>query len=154
MDAIDSKALTVLQRDGRVTWASLGTALGLTPPAAADRVRRLEEDGVITGYSALVDPARVGVTLTAFVSVSLTTHARRAAFLGVVARTPEILECHHVAGDEDFLLKVRCRDTADLEALLTKKLKASAAVARTRTVIVLSSEKESYAVPVPDPSKP
>jgi Lrp/AsnC family leucine-responsive transcriptional regulator len=102
----------------------------------------------ITGYTALLDPRRRGVTLTAFVSVSLTSQARRAAFLGLVARTPQILECHHIAGDDDFLLKVRCRDTAELEALLTSKLKGRGGAARSRTVIVLSSEKESHAVPL------
>src|SRR6185503_14384638 len=115
MDTTDMKALAVLQKDGRVTWASLGEALGLTAPAAADRVHRLEEAGVVAGYTALVDARALGVDLTAFVSVSLSSHARRTAFLAMVARTTEILECHHIAGDEDFLLKVRCRGTGDLE---------------------------------------
>ena len=142
------KALAVLQRDGRVTWASLGEALGLTAPAAADRVHRLEEAGVVAGYTALVDARALGVDLTAFVSVSLSSHARRTAFLAMVARTAEILECHHIAGDEDFLLKVRCRGTGDLETLLTRKLKGSGAIARSRTVVVLSTEKETHAVPL------
>lgn len=148
MDITDYKALSLLQQDGRATWASLATALGLTPPAAADRVRRLEESGVITGYAALLDARAIGVELTAFISVSLTSHIRRSAFLALVARSPEILECHHIAGDEDFLLKVRCRGTAELEALLTRKLKGAAGVARSRTVIVLSSEKETHAIPL------
>jgi len=142
------KALAVLQRDGRVTWSSLGEALGLTAPAAADRVRRLEEAGVVAGYTALLDAGSLGVDLTAFVSVSLSSHARRTAFLALIGRTPEILECHHIAGDEDFLLKVRCRGMGDLETLLTRKLKASGAVARSRTVVVLSTEKETHAVPL------
>jgi|SRR4051812_3022146 Lrp/AsnC family leucine-responsive transcriptional regulator len=148
MDAIDYKALLILQKDGRATWATLGSALHLTPPAVADRVRRLEETGVITGYAALLNPDTVGVGLTAFVSVSVASHSRRAAFLKLAGRTPEILECHHTAGDDDFLLKVRCRGTAELETLLTTTLKGAGGVARTRTVIVLSTEKETHALPL------
>jgi Lrp/AsnC family leucine-responsive transcriptional regulator len=148
MDALDSKALIYLMRSGRATWAELGAFLGLSAPSAADRVRKLEERGVIRGYAALVDPASVGHPLTAYVSVSLASHRNRAAFLRAIAKMEEIAECHHVAGDDDYLLKVRCRGTQDLDHLLAHELKDKLGVARTRTTIVLSTAKESVRVPV------
>ena len=148
MDSLDSKALVYLMRGGRATWAELGAFLGLSAPSAADRVRKLEERGVIRGYAALVDPASVGHPLTAYVSVSLASHRNRAAFLRAIAKMEEIAECHHVAGDDDYLLKVRCRGTQDLDHLLAHELKDKLGVARTRTTIVLSTAKESVRVPV------
>lgn len=148
MDAIDLKALRLLQRDGRATWAAVAGELQMTAPAAADRVRHLEEAGVIKGYAALLDAAAVGLTFTAFVAVTLERPVHRAAFLKRVARTPEILECHHVAGDADYLLKVRCRSTSDFERVLTDELKGVAGVSHTRTTVVLSTEKDTVQVPL------
>jgi Lrp/AsnC family leucine-responsive transcriptional regulator len=135
---------------GRESWATLGVALGMTGPAAAERVRRLEADGVIRGYAALVDPDAVGAGLTAFVSVTLERPGNRAAFLRRVSRLTAIQECHHVAGDYDYLLKVRCAGTADLDRILTDELKAVPGVVRTRTTVVLRTLKESVIVPLPD----
>src|ERR1700722_1449866 len=123
MDSTDIKALQALQASGRESWSSLGETLGLTGPAAADRVRRLEERGVIRGYTALVDPSAVGAGLAAFVAVTLDRPSDRARFLALVADLGEIQECHHTAGDDDYLLKVRCRDTRHLEEILTHQLK-------------------------------
>jgi len=150
MDTIDIKAVERLQLAGRESWATLGVALGMTGPAAAERVRRLEADGVIRGYAALVDPEAVGAGLTAFVAVSLERPGNRAAFLRRVARLAEIQECHHVAGDHDYLLKVRCAGTADLDRILTDDLKVVPGVVRTRTTVVLRTLKESVIVPLPD----
>jgi Lrp/AsnC family transcriptional regulator, leucine-responsive regulatory protein len=148
MDTIDMKALETLQVTGRESWAALGESLGMTGPAAADRVRRLEERGVIRGYAAVVDPGAVGVGLAAFVAVTLERPKDRARFLALVERLNEIQECHHIAGDDDYLLKIRCRDTSDLERLLTRDLKGLTGVARTRTTVVLSTVKETLAVPL------
>lgn len=148
MDTLDSKALTFLMKSGRATWAELGTLLGLSAPSAADRVRKLEEHGVIRGYAAIIDPAAVGHPLTAYVSVSLSSHRNRAAFLRGIEKMAQVAECHHVAGDDDYLLKVRCRGTQDLDHLLAHELKDKLGVARTRTTIVLSTAKESVQVPI------
>ena len=145
---LDVKALNLLMRDGRATWAELGQLLGLSAPSAADRVRKLERRGVIRGYAALVDPASAGHPLTAYVSVSLASHRDRAAFLRAISKMENVAECHHVAGDDDYLLKVRCRGTEDLDHLLAKELKDKLRVARTRTTIVLSTAKESVRVPI------
>jgi len=146
--SLDVKALKLLMRNGRVTWAELGQFLHLSAPSAADRVRKLEQRGVIRGYAALVDPASVGHPLTAYVSVSLASHRNRAAFLHAISKMDQVAECHHVAGDDDYLLKVRCRGTQDLDHLLATQLKDKLGVARTRTTIVLSTAKESARVPL------
>ena len=123
MDSIDLKIFNRLQEDGRESWATLGTALGLTGPAVAERVKRLQQRGVLRSFTALFDPAALGFPLAAFVAVTLDRPANRARFLKLVQGLPEIQECHHTAGDGDYLLKVRCRDVSDLERLVSEKLK-------------------------------
>lgn len=154
MDEIDYKALRHLMAQGRASWAELAGVLGLSAPAAADRVRRLEERGVIRGFAALVDPEAVGSGLTAFLAVTLERPEHRAAFLQRVQQLPEVQECHHVAGDDDYLLKVRCRGTRDLERLVSDDLKALPGVHRTRTTVVLSTSKETCVLPLPPEPAP
>ena len=148
LNSLDIKAVRLLMSDGRATWAELGKQLNLSAPAAADRAHKLEQRGVIRGYAALVDPASVGYPLTAYVSVTLASHGKRAAFLRAIQKMEQVAECHHVAGDDDYLLKVRCRGTGDLDHLLATELKDKLGVARTRTTIVLSTAKESVQVPI------
>ena len=145
IDALDRKALDFLAKRGRATWAELGQLLGLSPPAAADRVRKLEEKGVIRGYAALLDPEALGYPLVAYVLVSLGGQRRRMAFLKAIERMVEVVECHHVAGEGDYLLKVRCQGTRDLDRLLVRELKDRLGVAHTQTTIVLSTAKEALA---------
>jgi Lrp/AsnC family transcriptional regulator, leucine-responsive regulatory protein len=148
ISTVDSKAVHLLMRRGRASWAELAKHLRLSPPAAAERVRKLEKHGVIRGYAALVSPEALGYPLTAFVAVTLERPQHRKAFLRRVAEMKEIAECHHVAGEYDYLLKVRTRSPQDLDRVLSEKLKAVAGVARTVTTIVLSSPKESVEVPI------
>ena len=140
-DSIDTKAMRHLMQDGRASWADLGAVLGLSAPAAAERVRKLEERGVIRGYAALPDPDAAGFPVLAFVSVTLVSQNARAPFLKAVRAHPLIQECHHVAGDDDFLLKVRARSLAELESVLADELKGRLGIARTRTTIVLGTAK-------------
>jgi Lrp/AsnC family leucine-responsive transcriptional regulator len=148
LKSLDMKAIKLLLRNGRATWAELGQHLRVSAPSAADRVHKLERRGVIRGYAALVDPASVGYPLTAYVSVTLASHRKRAAFLRAIEKMEQVAECHHVAGNDDYLLKVRCQGTQDLDHLLATQLKDKLGVARTRTTIVLSTAKESVRVPV------
>lgn len=143
LDRLDIKTLSLLCQRGRMTWADLAGQLGLSAPAAADRVKRLEDRGIITGYSALLNSESLGLDLTAFIAVTLDQPRHREGFLAAVQASAEILECHHVTGDDDYLLKVRCRHTRALEELITDRIKAIAGVARTRTLIVLSTVKET-----------
>jgi Lrp/AsnC family leucine-responsive transcriptional regulator len=148
ISSLDYKALKRLMVQGRATWAELAGDMGLSAPAAAERVRKLEQQMVITGYAALVDPAAVGYPLTAFVSVTLDRPKHRAAFLTAIGKMTEVVECFHIAGDGDYLLKVRCRGTHDLDQLLTSGIKGVPGIARTRTTIVLSTLKDSVVTPV------
>jgi Lrp/AsnC family leucine-responsive transcriptional regulator len=148
MDALDRKALALLTSDARITWSDLGQKLGLSAPAAAERVRKLEEHGVVKGYTAILDAEALGYSLTAFVLVTLDDQRKRTAFHSGVKRLEQIVECHHVAGDGDFLLKVRCRGTRDLDRLLVQELKGRMGVAHTRSTIVLDTVKETAAIPV------
>jgi Lrp/AsnC family leucine-responsive transcriptional regulator len=148
LDRTDRLALERLMRDGRVTWAELAKALRLSAAAAAQRVRRLERAGTIRGYAALVDAVAVGQPLAAFLGVTLTSHRERGRFLKRIAALPGVLECHHVTGEFDYLLKVRCAGTAELERLVNDQLKSHGGVASSRTLVVLSTAKESPRVPV------
>ncbi|MGH9719217.1 MAG: Lrp/AsnC family transcriptional regulator [Bryobacteraceae bacterium] len=144
----DSKVLGLLMDRGRMSWSGLAKQLGVTPPAAADRVRRLEQRGVIRGYAALLDPEAVGCALTAFVFVTLARPRDRGAFLKLIGRLDEVQECHDVAGDDDYLLKIRCAGTRELDNLISRKLKAFSGVVRTRTTIAMGTIKESVRLPL------
>jgi Lrp/AsnC family leucine-responsive transcriptional regulator len=146
MDTNDIKALRLLQHEGRASWSRLGELLGMTGPAAAERVRRLEERGIIRGFTALIDPESVGLTLTAFIALSLEKPIHREAFLKLVQTLPEIQECHHCTGEDDYLLKVRCRGVSDLDRVINTELKSLSGVLRTRTTIVMRTSKDSHAV--------
>jgi Lrp/AsnC family leucine-responsive transcriptional regulator len=152
MDTNDIKTLGLLQDDGRASWTRLGELLGVTGPAAAERVRRLEQRGIIRGFTALIDPESVGLALTAFIAVSLEKPSHRAAFLERVQALPEIQECHHCTGDDDYLLKVRCRGVSDLDRVINTELKAVRGVLRTRSTIVMRTSKDSPALALPVPA--
>ncbi|HSA93769.1 MAG TPA: Lrp/AsnC family transcriptional regulator [Terriglobales bacterium] len=149
-DRLDRKAVRLLMRQGRASWAQVAEHLGLSAPAAAERVRRLEKQGVIRGYAALIRPESVGLLLNAFVMVTLERPQHRARFLRYIERLPEVSECHHIAGEDDYLLKVRCRNPAHLDEVINQKIKGVPGVTRTRTTIVLRTMKESVEVPLPE----
>lgn len=147
MDEIDLKLVQYLQAEGRLTLAELAVRVGLSGPAVGERVRKLEQQGIIRGYAARVDPGALGYRLTAFVEVSIQHPRYNDGFLAYVTALPEVQECHHVTGSFSYLLKVRCRDTSHLERLLTHRIKAQAGVERTRTTVVLSTQKEDGPLP-------
>src|SRR6202011_6198344 len=105
VDTLDKKAIVFLMKRGRATWAELGQLLGLSAPSAAERVRKLEQQGVLCGYAALGDAVSLGYPLTAYVSVSLANHRQRAAFLRAIEKIEQVAEGHHAAGDDDYFLK-------------------------------------------------
>ncbi|WP_342439515.1 Lrp/AsnC family transcriptional regulator [Paenibacillus sp. FSL L8-0436] len=148
MDSLDHKIINALMANGRMTWAELAGLLGLSSPAAADRVRRLEEQGIIKGYTALIDGEAAGFGLGALIAVSLERPTHRQAFLELVLKLPEIQECHHTAGDDDYILKIRCRGTRDLDRIISEELKSLPGIVRTRTTIILGTVKETPNVPL------
>ncbi|MEU9995310.1 Lrp/AsnC family transcriptional regulator [Streptomyces sp. NPDC050848] len=138
-DAIDRQILGLVQEDGRIKLSELGRRVRLSPAAVTERVRRLEAFGAITGYGAHVSPARLGYGIQAFIRVNphggyTLTHPRT---LELTAR-PEILEVHHVVGEDCWILKVAVTDTIHLEEVLAQ----TSALGRTTTSIVLSSPVE------------
>ena len=148
MDEIDRKIIDIVQSDGRVTNAALAETTGLSVSAANDRLRRLGERGVIVGWAARVDPEAVGLGLLAFVFVLIDRTEHNAPFLAAAAALPEVLELHHVTGEWSYLLKVRAASPRALEGLISDRIKAIPGVARSLTVIALSSSKETSALPV------
>ncbi|MEM9163256.1 MAG: Lrp/AsnC family transcriptional regulator, partial [Cyanobacteria bacterium P01_F01_bin.4] len=125
-----------------MTWSDLAGECGVSAPAIADRVRRLEKRGIIAGYTVQLSAKYLGYDITAFVAVSLERPHHRQGFLDYVRAKPEIQECHHVTGEGDYLLKVRCRNTAELEQIISEQIKGLAGVVQTRTSIALSTVKE------------
>lgn len=145
-DVLDQKILEILISQGRITWAELGSLLGLSAQASADRVRRLEEKGIIKGYTALLNHKSLGYSLMAFVSLSLSHPKHKQKFLESVKECPEIQECHHILGCDDYLMKIRCYNTEHLDAFLNEKLKLLPGVLKTKTTIILSSVKEQDSI--------
>jgi Lrp/AsnC family leucine-responsive transcriptional regulator len=138
LDAIDSEILRLLREDGRISWRDLGAAVGLSANAAADRVRRLRQAGVITGFVALVDPAAGGRRLEALVGVTLAGGTDSDAFAIAASRLKPVVEVLHLSGAPDYQLRVACQDTAELDALL-RTLRNRLGAADTETTIVLRS---------------
>jgi Lrp/AsnC family transcriptional regulator, leucine-responsive regulatory protein len=136
VDAIDSEIVGLLRADGRLSWRDVGAAVRLSANAAADRVRRLRETGVITGFAALVDPATGGRRLEALVGVTLARGTDSDAFAVLVDRLEAITEILHLSGSPDYQLRVACRDAAELDRLL-RTLRTRAGAADTETTIIL-----------------
>ncbi|PWR22780.1 Lrp/AsnC family transcriptional regulator [Zavarzinia aquatilis] len=147
LDDVDRALIGLLQADGRAGVADLGQAVGLSPSAANERVRKLLARGALRGIVALADPLMLGLGIAAFVTVTLSPGADEAGFVEAVLADGAILECHHVTGPANYLLKVRVADMAGLEALL-RRLKTTGALMRSETQIALSSPKETTALPV------
>jgi len=143
MDSLDYKALEQLVLNGRMTWAELANILGLSPPSTAERIKRLEEKGFINGYRANLNYKALGYSLTAFIALTLSHPKYQSGFIKAIHEMEEIEECHHIAGEDDYLLKVRCKNTDYLDKFLNEKLKILSGILRTRTTIVLSTPKES-----------
>jgi Lrp/AsnC family transcriptional regulator, leucine-responsive regulatory protein len=150
IDEIDRAILGLLQADGRMTNADVARAVGLSPAATHARIRRLERDGLIRAYVALVDRERAGFDLLCFVSVSLQLHRPTlvASFPRRVAEMPEVLECHHVTGESDYLLKVAVRGRRELERFIVDRLTPIPGVARVQTSLVLRELKATTALPL------
>jgi Lrp/AsnC family leucine-responsive transcriptional regulator len=144
----DARILDILQRDGRRPYADLGAEVGMIGPSAHERVKKLEARGVIRGYAAIVDPTAIGYDILAFSWITqapgTTSHDLTEAFAAI----PEIEECHHITGEADYLIKVRARDTRDLERVL-RAVQATPNVFQTETDVVFSSGFERRPLRVP-----
>lgn len=152
LDRTDLQLLVELQRGGRPTNAELAERVHLSPSACLRRVQRLERDGVIKGYRAEVDPERIGLGLQAFVRVQLNHHdaASVAAFAGFVDDWDEVVACHALTGDMDYLLQVVVRDLEHFSRFLLDRLLTQAGVADVNSSFVLRTVKAFRGLPLPD----
>jgi Lrp/AsnC family leucine-responsive transcriptional regulator len=144
----DARILAVLQRDGRRPYAELGADVGMSGPSAHERVKKLEGRGVITGYAALVDPRALGYDVLAFSWITQAPGTVANDLSEAFAAIPEVEECHHITGEADYLIKVRARDTRDLERVL-RRVQSTRDVFQTETNVVFSSGFERRPLHVP-----
>ena len=141
MDTVDRTLIEALRANARASYAELGRLVGMSGPSVAERVARLEQAGVITGYHAAVDPGALGLSVAALVGVHLSDTSDQDAVAVAMAKLEEIEDCWFVAGEESFLLKVRVADVPELERTLSR-LRKIRGVSRTRTTVVLSTKWE------------
>ena len=150
IDSIDQRILEVLQKSGRMSNAELSEVINLSPSACHRRVQRLEKDGIIAGYVALLNPRKVGRPTTVFVEITLSGQADEVldAFEKAVARVPDVLECHLMAGAADYLLKVVAKDTEDFARIHRKYLATLPGVAQMQSSFALRTVFKTTALPV------
>jgi Lrp/AsnC family leucine-responsive transcriptional regulator len=149
LDDIDRRLLALLQDDDRLALAQLSKSVGAPASTVNDRIKRLMRQGLIAGFQARLSPDALGLNLLAFMMVGWSNPKVEPAFLKKMKASPVVLECHHVTGSWNYLLKVRVRTTRDLEQFLAETVKAVEGVERTETLIVLSSAKETWKLDVP-----
>lgn len=150
LDRIDRKILEILQRQGRIPMTELAQQIGLSTSPCTERVRRMEREGVITGYHARIDPQAVGKTLLVFVEITLS--AKSADVFDKVRtellHVPEVMECHLVSGGFDYLVKARLRAMSDYRRLLGDLLKKLPVTAESNSYVVMEEVKESLYLPL------
>jgi Lrp/AsnC family transcriptional regulator, leucine-responsive regulatory protein len=149
LDSIDLQIISILQEHGRIPHVKLGEQVGLSAPSVIERVKKLEDSGIISGYHATVDAKRLGRDVTAFIGVSISHPKTIALFEETVDLLDDVLECHHVTGEHTVLLKIKTTNTAALEKLI-RTIRLIDGVARTETMVVLSTHTERYQIAVTD----
>lgn len=150
LDRVDRSILDVLQADGRITNADLATRVGLSPSACHRRVRQLESDGVIERYAALVSRDAVDRSVSVFVEVSLESQREDVldAFEHEIRAVPDVMSCHLMAGDADYLIHVSCRDVADYEAIHREHIAVLPGVTRLRSSFAIRTVTDTTALPL------
>ena len=141
LDAIDLQIIALLQEHGRIPLVKLGEHVGLSAPSVNERVKKLEDGGVIIGYHATVDATRLGKDVTAFIGVSIAHPKTISLFEESVALLDDVLECHHVTGEHTLMMKIKTENTSSLERLISA-IRSIEGVARTETMVVLSTHTE------------
>ncbi len=150
LDAIDKKILTLLQEQGRMTNSELSKQVGLSAASALERVKKLERTGVIKGYHARLDHTAVGIGLVILVEVTLARHQHDAIvrFIEAVQTVDEIVDCYHVTGRADYLLRLVAKDIPSYELFVMETLSALPGVQHIETMMILSAVKEAKPLPI------
>ncbi|MBX7126955.1 MAG: Lrp/AsnC family transcriptional regulator [Cyclobacteriaceae bacterium] len=151
LDSTDRKILEILQSNSNITNAQLAQDIGLSPAPTLERVKKLENSGVIKSYHAVLDPASVGLGVSTFVMVSLKGHNKENIdkFMRSIGQISEIIECHHVTGQADFILKIVCSDIPAYQNLMLEKVSNIEVVDSMQSMVILSTFKDSKVVPIP-----
>jgi Lrp/AsnC family leucine-responsive transcriptional regulator len=153
IDDIDLRILDMLQRNGKLSQAKIAGAVGLTTPSVNERIKKMERHGMIRGFVALLDHEKMGFPLTAYVDVALEHPRYEKAFVDELEKLLGVQECHYLAGEYAYRLKVKAVSTAALADLLQHRLMTIKGVTRARTEISLSSKKESTLLPLSVPAE-
>jgi Lrp/AsnC family leucine-responsive transcriptional regulator len=150
IDDIDRKILEILQARAKITNARLSEEIGLSPAPTLERVKKLEQMGIITSYHAKLDPEKLGLGVTTFVLATLSGHNRAniERFITEIEKIPEVIECHHITGAGDFILKVIARDIGSYQKLMLEKVTEIEQVDNMQSMVVLSTFKDSKIIPV------
>lgn len=146
MDSIDQTILSILKENSRSSASDIAKQVSLSVPAVTERIKKLEQNGTIEKYTVRINPAELGFNLLVFVLVRIDSSRSLEAFQEEITALPNVLECHHIAGPADYLLKVLVQDMADMEDFLSYKLKDMTGVATAETMFALSTLKEEYTV--------
>jgi Lrp/AsnC family transcriptional regulator, leucine-responsive regulatory protein len=151
LDPTDRKILEILQANSNITNAQLAHEIGLSPAPTLERVKKLENSGVIKSYHAVIDMAAVGLGVSTFVMVSLKGHNKEniAKFVSAIQTIEEVVECHHVTGQADFILKVVAPDIPAYQNIMLEKVTMIEVVDNMQSTIILSTFKDSKVVPLP-----
>lgn len=152
LDPIDRKILELLQANSNITNAQLSQEIGLSAAPTLERVKKLETAGVIRSYHAVVDPASVGLGVSTFVMATLKGHNKEniAKFMSAIAEIKEIVECHHVTGQADFILKIVCSDIPSYQNLMLEKVTNIEVVDNLQSMVILSTLKDTKRIPIPE----
>ena len=150
MDELDKSILHLLQAEGRISNVELARRINLSPSATYARVKALEESGVIRQYAALLEPEQLGYDMLCFIHIGLQLHQPEqvASVREAIRDLPQVLECHHVTGDYDYLLKVVARGRKDLERFVLEQLTPIKGIARIHTSLVLTEVKATTVLPI------
>jgi Lrp/AsnC family transcriptional regulator, leucine-responsive regulatory protein len=150
LDKIDKKILEILQINAKITNAQLSKEIGLSPAPTLERVKKLESSGVITSYHAKLNTEKIGLGISTFVQISLTGHDKKSikTFIDEVNKIDEIIECHHVTGTSDFILRVIAQNIASYQQLMLDKVNEIPVVDSLQSQVILSTFKDSKALPL------
>lgn len=150
LDATDRKILEILQANSNITNAQLAKEIGLSPAPTLERVNKLESAGVIKSYHAVIDPSSVGLGVSTFVMVSLKGHNKEniEKFVKAIKKIDEIVECHHITGAGDFILKIVCADIAAYQQLMLEQVSNIDVVDGLQSMVILSTFKDSKSLPI------
>ncbi len=143
MDNIDLNIIEILKENGRATASDISRRVKLSVPAVSERMRRLEESGIIKEYTVRISREDLGYRLLAIIFVNIGQTGNIQGFRNTIVKYPEVIECHHMAGEYDYMLKVLLKDTSELEEFISRKLKSIKGVDKSNTQVVLSTIKET-----------